>query len=241
MSKSSKENSTTNRTLRDLDPEETQEWIDSLDYILRETGKDRAIFILNRLQEELDKAGHPRPFTANTAYVNTIPPHRQPAYPGNIDLEKRIRCLVRWNAMAMVVRANRMSPGIGGHISTFASLAMLLEVGFNHFFRAPSKQLFRGSGLFSGHASPGVYARAFLEGRLSETQLEKFSQGIAARGRAIVLSPSMVDAKFLAIPHGLYGVGSHHGNLSSPIQPLPRTTRFAGYLSIQSVGVYGRW
>ena len=112
--------------------------MDSLDYILRETGKDRATFILNRLQEEMDKAGHPLPFTANTVYVNTIPAHQEPKYPGNIALEKRIRSLVRWNAMAMVVRANRLCPGIGGHISTFASLAMLLEVGFNHFFRASS-------------------------------------------------------------------------------------------------------
>ena len=182
MGNSSNENPTANRTLRDLDPEETQEWIDSLDFILRETGKDRAIFILNRLQEEMDKAGHSRPFTANTAYVNTIPARRQPAYPGNIDLEKRIRCLVRWNAMAMVVRANRMSPGIGGHISTFASLAMLLEVGFNHFFRAPSNNFSGDQVYFQGHASPGVYARAFLEGRLSEAQLKNFRRELQPGG-----------------------------------------------------------
>jgi pyruvate dehydrogenase E1 component len=182
MNKSSKENPTDIGTLRDLDPQETQEWIDSLDYILREAGKDRAIFILNRLQEEMDKAGHPLPFTANTAYINTIPAHQQPKYPGNIALEKRIRSLVRWNAMAMVVRANRICPGIGGHISTFASLAMLLEVGFNHFFRAPSN-IFSGDQVyFQGHASPGVYARAFLEGRLSETQLENFRRELQPGG-----------------------------------------------------------
>ena len=182
MDTSSKENPADMATLRDLDPEETQEWVDSLDYILRETGKDRAIFILNRLQEEMEKAGHSLPFTANTAYVNTIPAHQEPKYPGNIALEKRIRSLVRWNAMAMVVRANRICPGIGGHISTFASLAMLLEVGFNHFFRAPSKDFSGDQVYFQGHASPGIYARAFLEGRLSEKQLENFRRELQVGG-----------------------------------------------------------
>ncbi|MDT7044295.1 pyruvate dehydrogenase (acetyl-transferring), homodimeric type [Candidatus Nitronereus thalassa] len=169
-------------TVGDLDPVETQEWVDSLDYILREAGKDRAIFILKRLQEEMDKAGHPLPFTANTAYVNTIPVHQEPKYPGNIALEKRIRSLVRWNAMAMVVRANRVCPGIGGHISTFASLAMLLDVGFNHFFRASSTNSSGDQVYFQGHASPGIYARAFLEGRLSEQQLENFRRELQPGG-----------------------------------------------------------
>ncbi|MDX1411403.1 MAG: pyruvate dehydrogenase (acetyl-transferring), homodimeric type, partial [Nitrospirales bacterium] len=165
MNKSSEDNHTDVGTGRDLDPGETQEWIDSLAYILKKTGKDRAVFILNRLQEEMNKAGHPLPFTANTDYVNTIPAHKELKYPGDIALEKRIRSLVRWNAMAMVVRANRICPGIGGHISTFASLAMLLEVGFNHFFRAPSNNSSGDQVYFQGHASPGIYARAFLEGR----------------------------------------------------------------------------
>jgi len=182
MNTSSQENRTDRTPLRDLNPEETQEWVDSLDYILRESGKDRAVFILRRLQEEMDKAGHPLPFTANTAYVNTIPAHQQPTYPGNIALEKRIRSLVRWNAMAMVVRANRTCPGIGGHISTFASLAMLLEVGFNHFFRAPNKHSSGDQVYFQGHASPGIYARAFLEGRLSEEHLENFRRELQTGG-----------------------------------------------------------
>ncbi len=182
MSKSSKENLTDIGSGKDLDPGETQEWIDSLAYILNKTGKDRAIFILNRLQEEMNKAGYPLPFTANTDYVNTIPAHQEPKYPGDIDLEKRIRSLVRWNAMAMVVRANRISPGVGGHISTFASLAMLLEVGFNHFFRAPSNNSSGDQVYFQGHASPGIYARAFLEGRLSEKQLENFRRELQPGG-----------------------------------------------------------
>ena len=182
MDQSSKENRADNATLRDLDPQETQEWIDSLDYILKESGKDRAVFILNRLREEMDKTGHPLPFSANTDYLNTIPVHQQPKYPGNIDLEKRIRCLVRWNAMAMVVRANRMCPGLGGHISTFASLAMLLEVGFNHFFRGPGEGFSGDHVYFQGHASPGVYARAFLEGRLSEKQVENFRRELEPGG-----------------------------------------------------------
>jgi len=182
MKTSSKENQTDRAIARDLDPEETQEWIDSLGYVLRESGRDRAIFILNRLQEEMEQAGHPLPFTANTAYVNTIPAHQEPEYPGDIALEKRIRSLVRWNAMAMVVRANRMCPGIGGHISTFASLAMLLEVGFNHFFRAPSNNSSGDQVYFQGHASPGIYARAFLEGRLTEPQLEQFRRELQPGG-----------------------------------------------------------
>jgi pyruvate dehydrogenase E1 component len=182
MNTSTNEKQTDMDTVRDLDPVETQEWVDSLDYILREAGKDRAIFILNRLQEEMDKAGHPLPFTANTAYVNTIPVRQEPTYPGNIALEKRIRSLVRWNAMAMVVRANRVCPGIGGHISTFASLAMLLDVGFNHFFRASSKNSSGDQVYFQGHASPGIYARAFLEGRLSEEQLENFRRELQTGG-----------------------------------------------------------
>ncbi len=182
MNMSSHEKPTDMRKVGDLDPEETQEWIDSLDYVLREAGKDRAIFILNRLQEVMDKAGHPLPFTANTAYVNSIPVHQEPKYPGNIALEKRIRSLVRWNAMAMVVRANRACPGIGGHISTFASLAMLLDVGFNHFFHAPNTNSSGDQVYFQGHASPGIYARAFLEGRLSEQQLENFRRELQPGG-----------------------------------------------------------
>ncbi|MFQ5673094.1 MAG: pyruvate dehydrogenase (acetyl-transferring), homodimeric type [Nitrospinales bacterium] len=163
-------------------PEETREWVDSLHYILREVGEDRAVFLLETLKEEMIKAGHQIPFTANTPYVNSIPAKNQPYYPGSLDIERRVRSYVRWNAMAMVVRANRVCPGIGGHISTFASLATILEVGFNHFFQASRDG---GSGdqiYFQGHAAPGIYARAFLEGRLSARQLENFRRELQPGG-----------------------------------------------------------
>ncbi|MFQ5716068.1 MAG: pyruvate dehydrogenase (acetyl-transferring), homodimeric type, partial [Nitrospinales bacterium] len=155
-------------------PEETREWVDSLHYILREAGEERANFLLQTLKEEMIKSGHQIPFTANTAYINTIPKKDEPYYPGNLDIEWQIRSLVRWNAMAMVVRANRVCPGIGGHISTYASLATLLETGFNHFFRGPHNGFSGDQIYFQGHAAPGIYARAFLEGRLSREQMENF-------------------------------------------------------------------
>ena len=168
--------------LTDPYPEETQEWVDSFHYLLRSQGRGRAVFLLQTLQEEMRKAGFEIPFTANTAYLNTIPPSKQPYYPGNLEIEWRIRSLVRWNAMAMVVRANRECPGIGGHISTFASLATLTEVAFNHFLRGRNHE---GSGdqvYFQGHASPGIYARAFLEGRLTEQQLRNFRRELDPAG-----------------------------------------------------------
>src|SRR5262245_58839775 len=151
----------------DADQLETAEWLDSLDAVLQHEGTDRARFLLTELKDRAVRAGVQIPFTANTPYINTIPASRQPPYPGSREIERRIKCLIRWNAMAMAVRANARADGIGGHISTFASAATLYEVGFNHFFRCPDAP---GGGdlvYFQGHSAPGVYARAFLEGRLS--------------------------------------------------------------------------
>jgi pyruvate dehydrogenase E1 component len=166
----------------DVDPAETSEWLESLDYVLRSKGPQRAGFLLNLLQEKALREGVDLPFSANTPYINTIEPDEQPVYPGNREIERRIKSIIRWNAMAMVVRANRNHDGIGGHISTFASSATLYEVGYNHFFRG------RGDGYdgdqiyFQGHASPGMYARAFIEGRLSETQLINFRRELQPGG-----------------------------------------------------------
>lgn len=162
------------KPLADIDAAETAEWLQSLDYVLKEHGPDRVRFLLERLDETARRAGVEIPFTANTPYVNTIPADRQPPFPGNRELERRTRSLVRWNAMAMVVRANRDHPGIGGHISTYASAATLLEVGFDHFFRGKDHPGGGDQVYFQGHASPGIYARAFLEGRLTAEQLENF-------------------------------------------------------------------
>ena len=191
----------------DHDPEETQEWVDSFDYLLQEIGRDRAAFILHRLHEEMEKAGPPLPSPVTTPYLNTIPPDSQFSYPGNIAVEKRIRCLVRWNAMAMVVRANRVCPGIGGHISTFGSLSMLLDVGFNHFFRGPENGCSGDQIYFQGHASPGIYARAFLEGRLSEKQIENFRRELQPEGGLSSYPHPWLMPEFWQFPTVSMGLG----------------------------------
>ena len=162
--------------------QETGEWIESLDAVLREGGPERLRELLIALERRAAEAGVTLPHRANTPYVNTIPRDRQPRYAGDLELERRVRRLVRWNAMAMVVRANRAEEGIGGHISTFASAATLLEVGFNHFFRGPDAEDGGDQVYFQGHATPGVYSRAFLEGRLTEKQLENFRRELAPGG-----------------------------------------------------------
>jgi pyruvate dehydrogenase E1 component len=166
----------------DADAAETKEWLDSLTAVLQTEGPDRVRYLLGQLEIEAARSGVQIPFSANTPYVNTLPPDRQPAFPGNRDLERRIKSIVRWNAMAMVVRANKHAAGIGGHISTYASAATLFEIGFNHFFRGPDAPGGGDQVYFQGHASPGVYARAFLEGRLSAAQLENFRRELAEGG-----------------------------------------------------------
>ena len=158
----------------DPNPLETAEWLESLDELVRHSGPERARFILQRLWERSHLHGAAPPTPVNTPYVNTIPRHEEVPYPGDRVIERRIKSLVRWNALAMVVRANKYDPGIGGHISTYASLATLLEVGFNHFFHASYGDEPGDFVYFQGHASPGVYARAYLEGRLNEQHLENF-------------------------------------------------------------------
>jgi pyruvate dehydrogenase E1 component len=153
---------------------ETSEWLESLDYVLKAEGPDRVQTLLRQLQIHAQKAGVKVPFTANTPYINTIPVEKQPPFPGSREIERRIKSLVRWNAMAMVVRANKHDAGIGGHISTYASAATLVEIGFNHFFRAKNDEHSGDIIYFQGHASPGIYARAFLEGRISSELLEHF-------------------------------------------------------------------
>jgi len=162
--------------------EETQEWLDSLDYVLQREGSIRALQLVKTLTTELRRRGVAVPVEISTPYVNTIPVSQQPPYPGSRAIERRIKSLVRWNAMAMVVRANRESPGIGGHISTYASAATLYEVGFNHFFRGREDGESADLVYFQGHAAPGIYARAFLEGRLSEQQLKNFRREMQPGG-----------------------------------------------------------
>jgi pyruvate dehydrogenase E1 component len=168
--------------MADVDAQETREWLESLDYALHRHGPDRVHFLLRRLEEHARASGMEIPFNANTPYVNTIPANQQPPYPGDREVERRIKSLVRWNAMAMVVRANKEAEGIGGHISTYASAATLLEVGFNHFFRGKDGDSLGDQVYFQGHASPGVYARAFLEGRIDAEHLENFRRELRDPG-----------------------------------------------------------
>src|SRR5271169_6018420 len=168
--------------LQGLDEAEIQEWLESLDSVLQSSGPDVASYILERLRAHAKVIGIEIPFTANTPYVNTIPHRLQPEFPGDQQLERRIKSLVRWNALAMVVRANREEHGIGGHISTYASAAALYEVGFNHFFRARTAEFEGDTIYFQGHAAPGIYSRAFLEGRLSAEKLENFRRELKPGG-----------------------------------------------------------
>jgi pyruvate dehydrogenase E1 component len=158
----------------DLDPRETAEWLEALDQIVEEAGSDRVNFLLDQLNKHARGKGVDVPFRTTTDYVNTIPPDREHPYPGDRALERRIKSLTRWNAMAMVSHQNKYDSGIGGHISTYSSLATLLEVGFNHFFHGSYGDQPGDLVYFQGHASPGVYARAFLEGRLTEEHLTNF-------------------------------------------------------------------
>ena len=166
----------------DADPVESQEWLDSLDEVLERRGPDRVRQLMAKLRDHAHERGVSLPFTANTPYINTIPVEKQAPYPGSREVERRIKSIIRWNAMAMVVRANVAAEGIGGHISTYASAATLFEVGFNHFFRGPREDFSGDQVYFQGHASPGVYARAFLEGILTEQNLINFRRELQPGG-----------------------------------------------------------
>ena len=166
----------------EVDATEEREWLESLDYVIKHGGPGRVRELLRALQRRAAEFGISLPYSANTPYINTISIRDQPRFPGNRAIERRIKSIIRWNAMAMVVRANRMESGIGGHISTYASAATLYEVGFNHFFRGKDSEDGGDLIYFQGHASPGIYARAFLEGRLSREQLENFRRELKPDG-----------------------------------------------------------
>src|SRR5688500_6361611 len=166
----------------ELEAIETREWLDSLDYVLQSGGAARVSRLLRELGDHARRNGVRQPFTANTPYINTIPPEEQPPFPGSREIERRIKSLVRWNALAMVVKANKLEDGIGGHISTFASAATLYEVGFNHFFKGKGEKNDGDVIYFQGHAAPGIYARAFIEGRLPAEKLENFRRELKEGG-----------------------------------------------------------
>ena len=192
--------------VEDVDPLETQEWLESIDSVLKAHGPERAHFLLDRLIDHTRRAGAHLPFKPNTAYVNTISPANEKPYPGNRALERRLEAYIRWNALAMVVAANRQSSEYGGHLATYASSATLYEVGFNHFWRAASDQHPGDLVFIQGHSSPGIYARAYLEGRLSEEQLRHFRKETTGRGLSSYPHPWLMP-DFWQFPTVSMGLG----------------------------------
>ena len=191
----------------DADPTETREWLDSLRYVIASRGGDRAAYLLHAIEQEAYRLGVPIPFSATTPYINTIPVDRQPPFPGNREIERRIKSIIRWNAMAMVVRANREDKSIGGHISTFASSATLVEVAMNHFIRGRGAEYSGDQVYFQGHASPGIYSRAFLEGRLTEKHLENFRRELAPGGGLSSYPHPWLMPEFWEFPTVSMGLG----------------------------------
>jgi len=210
----------TENTQVDQDPVETQEWLEALSAVIEHEGVERAHYILEQLIDQTRRSGANLPYSPNTAYVNTIPPHLQAKKPGDQSLERSIRSIIRWNALAMVVKANRKSSEFGGHLATFASIATLYDVGFNHFWRAPSHE--HGGDLiyYQGHSAPGIYARAFTEGRLTEEQMDNYRQEVDGKGIPSYPHPwAMPD--FWQFPTVSMGLG--------PIQSIYQA-RFMKYL-----------
>jgi pyruvate dehydrogenase E1 component len=191
---------------QDQDPVETREWLESIDSVLRSEGPERAHFLIERLIDRARRSGAYLPYRPNTAYVNTVSVGQQPEYPGDRALERRIEAYIRWNAIAMVVQANRKNSEYGGHLASYASSATLYEVGFNHFWRAPGDKHPGDLVYIQGHSSPGVYARAFLEGRLSEDQLAHFRQEVGGRGLSSYPHPWLMP-DFWQFPTVSMGLG----------------------------------
>ncbi len=189
----------------DIDPQETQEWLDALDSVIVNAGTDRAHFLLERLVEKARRSGAYLPYSATTAYINTIPTGKEERSPGNNAIEHRIRSYVRWNAMAMVLRAN-MDTNVGGHIASFASAATLYDVGYNHFWHAPSKMHGGDLVYVQGHSSPGAYAYAFLSGELTQEQLDNFRQEVGGNGLSSYPHPWLMPT-FWQFPTVSMGLG----------------------------------
>jgi pyruvate dehydrogenase E1 component len=214
------------RQLPDADSQETQDWIEALDSVVRSAGADRAQFILYRLLKRARQLQIGLPPLTQTRYINTISPEQEPPFPGDERMEQRIRRLVRWNAVTMVLRANNLTPGIGGHLATYASAATLYEVGFNHFFRGKDAPGMGDQVFIQGHAAPGIYARAFLEGRLTADQLDHFRREVVpGRGLSSYPHPRLMP-DFWEFPTVSMGLG--------PISAVYQA-RFNRYLEHRSI------
>ena len=193
-------------SIPDIDNQETQEWLDALNAVIETEGVERAHFLIESMIDQARRSGANLPYNATTAYLNTIPTHLQQRHPGNPDMERRIRALIRWNAVMTVLRANEKSPGVGGHIASFQSAATLYDVGFNHFFRAANDKFQGDLVYFQGHSSPGVYARAYLEGRINEEQLSNFRMETGGKGLSSYPHPWLMP-DFWQFPTVSMGLG----------------------------------
>ncbi|MDO6568296.1 pyruvate dehydrogenase (acetyl-transferring), homodimeric type [Alteromonas sp. 1_MG-2023] len=210
---------------QDVDPQETKEWIDALESVLEEEGVERAHYLLEKLIDKARRSGAHLPYDATTAYINTIPSAQEPKMPGDLTIEARIRAAIRWNALMIVLRASKKDLELGGHIGSFASSAMLYDVGFNHFFKAPTENA-GGDFIFAqGHISPGIYARSFIEGNLSEDQLNNFRQECAGEGLSSYPHPHLMK-DYWQFPTVSMGLG--------PLQAI-YTARFLKYLTNRGI------
>ena len=210
----------------DIDFDETSEWLEALEEVIKIRGPERAKFLLSQLMQFTYDRGHQLPFFPNTPFVNTLPASKQPPYPGDRPIERRIKSIIRWNAMAMVVRANKKFDGLGGHISTYASAATLYEVGFNHFFRAKGDDFDGDLIYFQGHASPGIYARAFVEGRISSEHMQAFRRELETTGGLSSYPHPWLMPDFWEFPTVSMGLG--------PISAIYQA-RFANYLKDRGI------
>ena len=210
----------------DLDPLETQDWLESLSAVISKDGNQRAHFLIKELINKAYREGANIPYTQNTPYINTIPPEAEVKSNGDQNIERRIRSLIRWNAAAMVVRANKKFPELGGHIGTFASAATLYDVGMNHFWRAKNNKFGGDLIYFQGHSAPGMYARAFLEGRLNEKQLDSFRQEVKPNGLSSYPHPWLMP-KFWQFPTVSMGLGPmlaiYQARLACNVPTIPAT------------------
>ncbi len=210
---------------QDVDPQETKEWIDALESVLEEEGVERAHYLLEKLIDKARRSGAHLPYDATTAYINTIPAAQEPKMPGDLTIEARIRAAIRWNALMIVLRASKKDLELGGHIGSFASSAMLYDVGFNHFFKAPNENQ-GGDFIFAqGHISPGIYARSYMEGNLTEEQLNNFRQECAGDGLSSYPHPHLMK-DYWQFPTVSMGLG--------PLQAI-YTARFLKYLTNRGI------
>ena len=210
---------------QDVDPQETKEWIDALESVLEEEGVERAHYLLEKLIDKARRSGAHLPYDATTAYINTIPAAQEPNMPGDLTIEARIRAAIRWNALMIVLRASKKDLELGGHIGSFASSAMLYDVGFNHFFKAPNENQ-GGDFIFAqGHISPGIYARSYMEGNLTEEQLNNFRQECAGEGLSSYPHPHLMK-DYWQFPTVSMGLG--------PLQAI-YTARFLKYLTNRGI------